>query len=186
MYHVFEGEHTHSLLGSAGEVFLVCHFLQVYNLGWCSSLFFSGTHSVSAGAVFVLLSQGGDKDRWAPHLSGIRKVLFARGLHFLSALYNLEQWLSQQAAQGRTSSPQGLWWLQPVLGHKQQQLVPWLCFSQRITDVSLALTLIKCSEQNAGRLLCVLTKALSLSGDCSSFCMHNCFCSFTFSSPCRR
>lgn len=49
---------------------------------------FSGTHSVSAGAVLVLLSQGGDENRWAPHLPGIRKVLFARGLHFLSALYN--------------------------------------------------------------------------------------------------
>lgn len=51
-------------------------------------LLFSGTHSGSAGAVFVPLSQGGDKDRWAPRLSGIRKVLFAQGLHFLSALDN--------------------------------------------------------------------------------------------------
>lgn len=149
------GRAHHSLVGAAGKLFHVCHFLQVYNSGWCSSLyfffFFSGSHSVSAGAGFVLLSQGGDKDRWAPHLSGTRKVLFAQGLHFLPALYNCGCPL------GRRSSPQGL-------GHRQHQPDPWLCFSQRITDISLALTRIKCkySEQNAARLLCVLTKELSL------------------------
>lgn len=81
---------------------------------------------------------------------------------------------------GRRSSPQGL-------GHTQQPPVPWLCFSQRITDISLALTLIKCmySEQNAARF-CVFWLKCSLSGACSSFCMHNCFCSFTFSLPCTR
>lgn len=62
MSSVTEGEHTHSLLGAAGKVFMSVTSSR-FITGADAHLFFSGTHSVSAAAVLVLLNQGGDKDR---------------------------------------------------------------------------------------------------------------------------
>lgn len=165
MCDVIEGEHTHSLLGAAGKFFHVCHFLQVYNSGWCSALFFFLGPTVSV-LVQVLSCQAKEVikiDEFHTY-RGSGRFCLPEGFISSQLYITPEQWLSQLAAQGRRSSPQGPCPAAAVLGHKQRQLVLWLCLSQRITDISLALTLIKCtySEQNAGRLLCILTKVLSL------------------------
>lgn len=59
---LLRGEHTHSLweLQAKSSICVTSYRFII----WANAhLFFSETHSVSAGAVFVPLSQGGDKDR---------------------------------------------------------------------------------------------------------------------------
>lgn len=58
---LLRGEHTHSWELQAKSSMSVTSYRFII---WADAhLFFSGTRSVSAGAVFVPLSQGGDKDR---------------------------------------------------------------------------------------------------------------------------
>lgn len=107
-------------------------------------LLFSGTRSGSACAVFVPLSQKEVIKIDELHVYQVSgKFCLPKGFISSQLWITSEQWLSQQASQGRRSSPQGPW-PAVVLGCRQQQPLPWLCFSQRITDISLALTLIKC------------------------------------------